>query len=257
VRIVVVMKDVPDLVEDLEIREDEQGLEVDALSFVPSEWDEQALEEALLLKEEGGGAHHVTVVAIDTGDVDNMLYTALAKGADEAVKLVGDFDRTLSNRARAHILAGYLKTRPSDLILTGVQAVDDLDGQLQGWLAGLLEWPHASVVRDVSVDGATVGFVQEYAGGRMARFSAAGPLLLGIQAARKPPRYVPIARVRQVSKTSQIVEVEASSPAVDPVPLKRLYRPESAGRAVMWDGDVDAVAEELIKLLAEKKVIGG
>ena len=41
----------------------------------------------LLLKDETGGA--LTVVALEGEDVDKMLYTALAKGADRALKVTG------------------------------------------------------------------------------------------------------------------------------------------------------------------------
>lgn len=253
-KIAVLMKDVPDLVEDLELDDAGQGLLVDDLSFIPSEWDDQALEEALLIKEDSGA--EVTVIALDTGDVDNMVYTALAKGADHAVKLVGDLSRALPNRARAAILAQYLTSQSYDLILTGVQAVDDLDGQIGGLVAGLMGMPHASVVREVSVlnDG-QVSFVQEYSGGKMAEMKGRTPLLLGIQAARKPPRYVTVSRVRQLMKSAEIEEVEVEVPEAPALIVRRLYRPEASGHAEMWEGDVDDVVEAITQLLTEQKLL--
>ncbi len=253
-RIAVLVKDVPDLVEELELDESGRGLAVDDLSYVPSEWDDQALEEALLLKEASGA--HVSAVALDTGDIDNMLYAALAKGADRAVKLVGDYDRTMPGRQRARILADYLAGAGYDLIMTGVQAVDDLDGQIAGLLGGMLGWPHASVVRDVALGAdasGAVGFVQEYAGGRMAEFRSATPLVLGVQAAKKPPRYVPIARIRQVSRSATLEEVEAGAPTSESLlAIERLYRPEAQGHATMWEGDAAEVAAALMALLDEQ-----
>ncbi len=251
VRIAVLVKDVPDLVEELELDESGRALAVDDLSYVPSEWDDQALEEALLLKEASGA--HVSAVALDTGDVDNMLYAALAKGADCAVKLVGDYDRTLAGRQRARILADYLAGAGYDLVMTGVQAVDDLDGQIAGLLGGMLGWPHASVVRDVAVGSGQVSFVQEYAGGRMAEFRSATPLVLGVQAAKKPPRYVPIARIRQVSRSAALEEVSASEPSEEStLAVRRLSRPEAQGHAIMWEGDAEQVAAALMALLDEQ-----
>ncbi|NMP21902.1 electron transfer flavoprotein subunit beta/FixA family protein [Sulfobacillus harzensis] len=252
-KIAVLMKDVPDLVEELEI---EDGvLAVDDMSFVPSEWDDQALEEALLIKEEQGA--EVIAVAVDTGDVDTLLYTALAKGADQAVKIVGDFDRTLSNRERASLLAAFCRDESPDLVLTGVQAIDDLDGQIAGLVAGLLAIAHASVVRDVHVANGRVQFIQEYSGGRMAEFSASTPALLGIQAARKPPRYVTVAKVRQVQKSAQLREVDGASAAVPSLTVRRVYKPEAAGHAQMWGDDVDEVAENIIRVLEDKKLLRG
>ncbi|MDA8194316.1 MAG: electron transfer flavoprotein subunit beta [Thermaerobacter sp.] len=252
-KIAVLMKDVPDLVEDLELT-DEGQLAVDELSFIPSEWDDQALEEALLVKDEMGQAE-VTAVAVDTGDVDSMLYTALAKGADRAVKIVGEFGRDLPNRARSAVLAEYLKTAGYDLILTGVQAIDDVDGQVAGLVAGHLDVPHASVVREVAVAGGHVRCLQEYSAGRMAELRLATPALLGIQAARKPPRYVTIAKVRQVTKSASLEEVEGELPEVPTAAVRRLFKPQAAGRAVMWEGDPEAVAEQIVALLDDRKLI--
>jgi len=252
-KILVVMKDVPDLVEELELTDDSR-LAVDDLSYVPSEWDDQALEEALLMKEDHPDTTG-TVVALDTGDVDNMLFTALAKGADRAVKLVGDFGRDLPNRARAALLAQYLREQAFDAVLTGVQAIDDLDGQIAGLLAGLLEWPHASVVRNVEWHPDGIHLIQEYAGGRMAELTVSTPAVLGIQAARKPPRYVTVAKVRQIQKSAAIEEVEVEVPSVPEVRLRRLYKPEAAGHAEMWGEDIDTVVDQLVGLLKERKLL--
>ncbi len=250
-KITVLMKDVPDLVEDLELEAGQ--LLVDDISFVVSEWDDQALEEALLIKDEAGA--DVTIVAVDTGDVDTMLYTALAKGADRAVKIVGDFTRRLTNRTRAAILAEYCKSESPDLILTGVQAIDDIDGQIAGLLAGYLDIPHASVVREVHTMDAQVHFIQEYSGGRMAEFTAASPVLLGIQAARKPPRYVTVAKVRQLQKSATLDEVQVVLPSTPGLTVRRLYKPEAAGHAEMWGDDADTVAEHIVRVLGEKKLL--
>jgi electron transfer flavoprotein beta subunit len=252
-KILVLMKDVPDLVEELVL--EGNTLAVEDMSFVPSEWDDQALEEALLIKEESGA--EVVVAAVDTGDVETMLYTALAKGADRAVKITGDFDRTLSNRRRSALLAELCRVESADVILTGVQAIDDLDVQLAGLVAGRLGLAHASVVRDVHVTQDRVAFIQEYSGGKMAEFTSVTPVLLGIQAARKPPRYVTVAKVRQVQKAAEIGSIPSQESATPTVQVRRLYQPEAAGHAEMWGDDVDEVAAKIIRLLEEKKLIRG
>lgn len=250
-RIAVLMKDVPDLVEDLEV---EDGvLPLDDMSFIPSEWDDQALEEALLIKEEHGA--EVIVVAIDTGDVDNMLFTALAKGADAAVKLTGDFSRDLPNRQRADLLARYCRDAGFDLVLTGVQAIDDLDGQIAGLVAGLMHTAHASVVRDVHPVSQGVACVQEYSGGKMAELEIPTPAVLGIQAARKPPRYVTIAKVRQLQKTASLEDIAVEAGEVPALRVRRIYKPEASGHAAMWGDDPEAVADRIVRLLEEKKLL--
>ncbi|WP_053959137.1 electron transfer flavoprotein subunit beta/FixA family protein [Sulfobacillus thermosulfidooxidans] len=252
-KIAVLLKAVPDLVEDIALDEESGEILYDDMSYVPSEWDDQALEEALLIKEESGA--EVTAVTVDTGDSDNMLYTALAKGADHAVKLVGDFDPSLSNRSRAQILSDYIRQQDFDLVLSGVQAIDDIDGQIPGLVAGILGWPHASVVTEVHVTGDTVILRQEYAGGVVAEIQTPTPAVIGIQAARKPPRYASIAKVRQVAKSAQIEEVEMAMPEVPSLEIRRFYKPVAAGHAEMIDGDVEEVADRIIEILQERNLV--
>ena len=53
--IVVPLKQSPDLVEELEINAEATDIDRDAVKLQLSEWDDQALEEALCLKESAGG----------------------------------------------------------------------------------------------------------------------------------------------------------------------------------------------------------
>jgi electron transfer flavoprotein beta subunit len=101
--IVVPIKFVPDPVEDLEIDAGTGLLDRAFLRLMPSELDDHALEEALLLTEKHGGA--VTVVTLDWGDVDEALFSAIAKGAKRAVKVRGEgFEKGVGCRRIAAIL---------------------------------------------------------------------------------------------------------------------------------------------------------
>src|SRR5487761_723949 len=95
INIIVPVKQVPDLVEELEINSEGTDLEREWLKYKMNEWDENALEEALQLKDAHGGT--VTVLALASGDVDEMLFTCIAKGADKAVKIIGDFEESHDN----------------------------------------------------------------------------------------------------------------------------------------------------------------
>jgi len=148
-----------------------------------NEFDEHALEEALLLKEEHGGT--VTVIAFEGDDTDKVLYTAIAKGADRAVKITNDLPPGTPNHVLAKALASVLSGMEYDLVLTGVQAADDRDGQLGVLLANYLDVPHVSVVSGVAPSNGAVTVQKEYAGGVMAEFEVDLPAVLGVQAASK------------------------------------------------------------------------
>ncbi len=256
-RILVLVRQLPDLVEELEISSTGTDIDREFVKFVMNEFDDQALEEALLLKDSSGA--EVVVAAIDEPDVDQALYTAIAKGADRAVKLTGvSTDKWLPTHERAAILAPYVKESGADLVLTGVQAADDLDGQLAGVLAGLLGLPHAAVVVGVEVKDSKVLVTQELGGGRSVDEEIELPAVLCIQAARQAPRYAPISRIRQVMQAGGIEEVavpdqpEASTTAIR---LRRLYLPEKSGHAEMLEGTPAEVAERIAEILRSRGLV--
>lgn len=245
--IIVPIKLVPDLVEELVVKDDGTGLDPDEVDTKLNEFDDHALEEALLLREAVGG--EVTVLALDGEGVDKVLYTALAKGADKAVKLTGpEPEEVEGNLALARLFASAMKDMSYDLVLTGVQACDDRDGQFGPLLASLLGLPSVSVVTGVEAKGAsTVSLVKEYAGGLTARFELDLPALLGVQAARQMPRYAPVSKVRQVQQSAKLGEVEVGDAEAGASKVVGMTPPERGAGAQMLP-DVAA----LIAILKEK-----
>ena len=193
--IVVPIKMVPDLVEELIIDESGTALDTTYLRLKLNEFDDHAVEQAILLKESGVGS--VTVVAPDMEGVDEALYTAAAKGADRLIKLTGHFGYGVDNHALARVFANAVKVLRPELILTGVQAHNDLDGPVGPRLAEHLGMPYVGYVAGVAVSDGEATVRKELPGGVIAETTVTVPAVLGVQAAAKPPRYVPISRVRQ------------------------------------------------------------
>lgn len=256
-RIVVPLKAVPDLVEEIELTEDGTGIDREYLKFVLNEWDDQALEEALLVKE-ACGAEVVAVALADDPDIDQALYTAIAKGADAAVKLTGaaEADEPADTHARAAAFAAYLRDNPADLVITGVQAPDDLDGQLPSALAAHLGWPHASVVVSVESAGDKVRVRQEFSGGRAADLEMILPAVVGLQAARQTPRYAPITKIRQAMQAGELTETSVTPEGGEHgLTVRRMYVPESTTHAEMLSGEPDEVADKIIELLRGRSLV--
>ena len=255
--LLVPLKLVPDLVEELTLNDAGTDLDRDALIYKLNEFDDQAFEEALLLKEATGAT--VSVIALDAPEIDQQLSTAMAKGADRAIKVTGDFEPGIDNHSAAAALASAIRGQPVDLVLCGVQAPDDLDGQLGVLLAGALGWPHVSVVSGIELDEAArvVRCHQEYAGGVMALLETQLPAVLGVQAARQPPRYAAISTIRKVMKERQIEEVAAAqAEAGVPRPrVRRMFKPERRAGARMLEGDVTRQVEDLVAALNEHGVL--
>jgi electron transfer flavoprotein beta subunit len=253
--VIVAIKQVPDLVEELEINDDGTDVDREFIKFVTNEWDEQALEEALLIKDATGAT--VTVVALDDQDVDQALYTAMAKGADTAVKLeAGASEAWIDSHRRAKALAAWIGSQSYDLVLSGVQAPDDLDGQMPPLLARELGVPYVAVVVAVEAKDGAAKIVQEFGGGISAEVEVRLPAVIGVQAARQAPRYAAITRVRQAMQAGGLQTSEASLPADGSgLTVRRLYAPERATHAEMLSGSAGAVAGRIVELLRSRGLI--
>ncbi len=251
--IAVLVRMVPDLVEELVV--DASGASLDAawLRLIISEFDDHALEEAVLLKERQGG--QVTVLAPEADGIDDVLYTAAARGAGRIIKLTGPFE-SANNHALARAAATAIGELRPDLVLTGVQAHNDLDGPVGALLAELLGWPFVGYVSGVTAGEGTITVRKEHAGGLIAEIEVALPALLGVQAAEKPPRYVAVSRIRQAMNTAKIVDRNVGDLDLSGGPtVARLFRPQIAKRAEMIEGEVDDVAARLIEVFKERKVL--
>ena len=252
--IIVPVKFVPDLVEELRINDARINLDPDWVRLKVNEFDEHAIEEAVLLKERGVGS--VTVIAMDADCAEDVLYTAAAKGVDRIIKLCGDFGEAMNSHALARLLVPVIQELQPGLILTGVQAHNDLDGPLGPLLAEYLGFPYVGYIAGVSVNDHTATLRKEFPGGLIVEMEVNLPAVLGIQAAEQPPRYVAFSKIRQAAKTANInaqsiFEVDCSNGPV----ISRMYQPESSQRAEMLQGDVDKVAAKLVEILMESGAI--
>jgi electron transfer flavoprotein beta subunit len=251
--IVVPIKLVPDLVEELEIDDSGAALDKSWMRLIINEFDDHAVEEAVLLKESGGG--EVTVVGPDVEGIDDVLYAAGAKGADRLIKLTGEFEE-VNNHALARALATTVAPLQPDLVLTGVQGHDDLDGPVGPLLAAYLEMPYVGYVAGVTVGDGCVTVLKEYPGGLTAEMEVTLPAVLGIQAAAEPPRYVAISKIRQVMKSAAIDEQAVAELDLCGGPtVGRMFQREVGERATMIEGDEEEITARLIEIFKEAGVL--
>ena len=248
--IIVPVKLVPDLVEELSIDTSGTALDTAWLRMIINEFDDHAIEQAILLKERTGA--HVTILSTNVEGVDDLLFAAAARGADKIIKLNGDIESGINNHALARAMATIIRDLKPDLILTGVQAHNDLDGSIGPQLAEYLGMPYIGYISGVNVSGDKAIVRKEYPGGLIGEMQVSLPALLGIQAAEQPPRYVAISKVRQMMKTVRIEELEL--PTLDPsgAPnVNRMFQPETGERATMLSENADEAANQMINIFKE------
>jgi electron transfer flavoprotein beta subunit len=253
-KIIVPIKFVPDLVEELTIAESGNALDEEWMDLILNEFDDHAIEQAILLKERGGG--HVTVISLDVEGADDVLATAVAKGADQLIKLVVEPEMVADNHGLAHLLADVIQAAEPDIVLTGVQAHNDLDGQLGPLLAENMGLPYVGYVAGLTaVDGKAI-VLKEYPGGLLGEIEVVLPAVFGVQAAESPPRYVAFSRIRQAMKTADIEEkVVARADRSDAIAISRLFQPQIGDRAQMITGEVDEIARHLLRIMADRGIL--
>lgn len=255
--IIVCVKRVPLTQEvDLEIDQTKKGVRKDMLAYVINEWDNYAIEEAVLLKEKLGGT--VTAITIGAEDDEEVLRRCLAMGADEAIRVepgVLDLDGFVISR----ILAEVIKGREHDLVLTGVQGDDDNYGMVGIMLAEHLGLAHAAVVTGVKPEGKEATIRVELEGGIDEISKIRLPALLSIQTGINEPRYVSIMGIRKAAKKElNVIKVEDLHLTEDDLSqrtiIEEVFLPPETEGAEIIEGDLSTVAEEIIRIIKEKGV---
>jgi electron transfer flavoprotein beta subunit len=161
-KILVAIKRVVDYNIKVRIKADGSNVDIDGVKMGINPFDENAIEEALRLKEQGL-ATEVVAVSLGTTANQDILRHALAMGVDRAVLL--ETDAELQALAVAKLLKAVVSKENPDLILLGKQAIDDDSGQTGQMLAALLNYPQATFVSKINKEANEIIATREVDGG--------------------------------------------------------------------------------------------
>lgn len=251
--IVVCCKSVPGLVTDLKITGDGKAIQYQGQLLAINECDEYALEEALVLKRAHGG--QITAVSMGNIKALDILYYALAKGADKAVRIDCE---SQDPRIASAVIAAALRKLDFDLVLTGTQSRDTLGGQVGIAAANLLEIPFAYAVVDVEAhENNAIKVLKEMGGGRYARVELMLPALLCIQTGIQALTFVPPAR-RVRARQQPVASFSVADLGLQPEELvSRGYRfvgvrpPERMHQVELLQGSPQQIAMTLVNKIRE------
>lgn len=250
INVVVCLRQVPNPDLQFQIAPDGKDIKRDALNYKLNGADEYALEAGVRLKEAHGG--RVTALTFGPKRTEQMLREALAKGADEAVRIPTEDPAQYDVGVTGRILAAAIRSLPNDLVLTGVQSDDLVNSATGGLIAGLLGLPHASVVTRVELQGADLEVACEIEGGLQRVYSVPVPALLTIQFGANTPRYAPLPAIMKASRQP----IKEIAPATLRLPyafgVRRLTPPVAKGHAEMITGSIEEQAKRFAQLLREK-----
>ena len=248
-KILVALKQVPDTETKIKLGPDGKSLDLGDVKWITSPFDENALEEALRLKETREA--EVTAVAVGSAKARAVLQGALALGAQNAV-LVKNAP-TDDPMAIARTLAGYAKGRGFDLIILGNKGFGGDNAAVGPMLAELLGMAQANVVTKLEIlDGCFRAEREGDAGTEILEGSL--PAVITAQRGLNEPRYANLKGIMAAKKkTIEEVEAETAAPLVAVVSLAL---PPARPRGRRLEGDPAGQAAALLGLLRnEAKVL--
>jgi len=200
--IIVLMKQVPDTEAPVEIAESRDRLDTEDLKWTINPYDEFALEEALLIKEDREEVT-VTVLSVGPDRVSEAIRVAYAMGVDNAIHVNDEYDDEQFGAADAYttskIIARVLEETPHDLIIAGNRGVDDDNYQVPAFIAKMRNLPMINLVTRQKIEGNEIICDQAIDGGT-AVVKAALPALITAQKGLNQPRYPAFRAIMKAKK---------------------------------------------------------
>jgi electron transfer flavoprotein beta subunit len=142
------------VVDEAYIRRGSGGvLDFSAVDYKVSDYDRNAVEEAVRLREASGG--RVVALTVGVPEASKGVKVALSRGADEAVFVADAAFRDLEPAQTAFLLAAAIRTRglAHDLVLCGEGSGDLYAQQVGPRLAELLGIPCIAFVQKLTLEG--------------------------------------------------------------------------------------------------------
>jgi len=170
VKILVALKRVldPDNANKVKVAAGGTAVDGSGLEWKVNPFDEYALEAALRLTENGKAPKQrlgeVVVVTLAPKEAESMLRSALATGADRALRVEAT-DEELDGRLVALALKPIVEAEKPDVVLMGKQAVDGDNNQVGQRLAELLDWPQATFAATIREEAGALLVGREVDGG--------------------------------------------------------------------------------------------
>ena len=129
-------------------KEDGTGVHTDNVKMATNPPDDNAVEEAVKIKE-SGKATEVVAVTIGNEKAQETVRKALAVGADRGIHIITDSN--VEPLGAAKILKKIVEKENPELVLLGKQAIDDDTAQRGQMLAALLGWSQGTFASNLNI----------------------------------------------------------------------------------------------------------
>ena len=248
-KLLVTVKRVIDYNVQIRVKADGSGVEKDNVKMSMNPPDENAVEEALRIKE-AGKADEIIILTIGNDKAQETIRTALAMGADRGIHIKTEND--LEPLAISKIISKVAEEEKPSIILMGKQAIDDDSNQTGQMTSALLNWPQATFASKIEIDGKNAIVTREIDEG-LERIKVSIPFVASCDLRLNEPRYASLPNIMKAKK-KPIDTKDASSLGINIEPRIeqiKVEEPPVRQKGIM----VSDVAELVQKLKHEAKVI--
>ena len=248
-KILVTVKRVIDYNVQIRVKADGTGVEKENVKMSMNPPDENAVEEALRIKE-SGKADEIVILSIGNEKTQETIRTALAMGADRGIHVKTEND--LEPLAISKIISKIAEDEKPSIILMGKQAIDDDSNQTGQMTSALLNWPQATFASKIEIEDKNATVTREIDEG-LERIKVSIPFVASCDLRLNEPRYASLPNIMKAKKKPIDVK-EASSLGIDINPRidqLKVEEPPVRQKGIM----VNDVHELVQKLKNEAKVI--
>ena len=248
-KILVAVKRVIDYNVQVRVKEDGTGVVTDNVKMSTNPPDDNAVEEAVKIKETGK-AKEIVAVTIGEEKAQETIRKALAVGVDRGIHVKAD--GITEPLAVSKILQKIIDKEKPDLVFMGKQAIDDDCNQTGQMLAALLNWPQATFASKIEVKDKSLEVIREVDEG-LETIEVNIPAIVTCDLRLNEPRYASLPNIMKAKK-KPLEQINASDLGIDTKPRIELIKVEEPPKRKAGI-KVASVAELVQKLKNEAKVI--
>ena len=248
-KILVAIKRVIDYNVQIRVKEDGAGVQTDNVKMSTNPPDDNAVEEAVKLKE-SGKAKEVIAITVGEEKAQETVRKALAVGADRGIHVKAD--NYIEPLGIAKILKKVIEKEKPDIVLMGKQAIDDDCNQTGQMLSSLLGWSQGTFASKIEVKDKSMQITREVDEG-LETIEINLPAIVTCDLRLNEPRYASLPNIMKAKKKpiEQLIAKDLGVDISNRIQQIKVEEPPKRKGGVK----VTNVAELVSKLKNEAKVI--
>ena len=245
----VAVKRVIDYNVQVRVKEDGTGVHTDNVKMATNPPDDNAVEEAVKIKE-SGKATEVIAVTIGNEKAQESVRKALAVGADRGIHIITDSN--VEPLGAAKILKKIVEKENPELVFLGKQAIDDDTAQRGQMLAALLGWSQGTFASNLNIKDKVLEVTREVDEG-LETLEINIPAVVTCDLRLNEPRYASLPNIMKAKKKAieQIIAKDLGVDIANRIQQLKVEEPPKRKGGTK----VNSVAELVSKLKNEAKVI--